>query len=362
MKILVTGAAGFIGYHVVQRLLKISHQVTGLDNMKFDGDEQLKYARLAETGIYLPGESLSSSKESEGDKELPYGKMFSSISAPNYRFIRLDMEDKEALPALFAAGRFDYVVHLAGASCLRPGVNNPDDCAQNDMLIFINLLKACRKHPVKHLIYASSSSVYGANPKIPFMETDKADKPVSLLAAAKRSNELMAHAYSCLYHIPTTALRYFAVYGPWERSDMAPTCFASAITNRKPIDLPNSGNTTRDFTYIDDAVEATVRIISKIPAENPFFKVVNIGRNQPESLQTMLGILEKKLGETVRKKECLVQPDEIEIERSWAETYTLKIITGYAPQTNLETGMEYFMQWFKSYYQVQASVNSSSQS
>ena len=360
MRILVTGAAGFIGYHVVQQLLKTPHQVTGLDSIEFDENAQLKYARLAETGIHLPEGSLSSTKESRGNTELPFGKMLSSIFTSNYRFIRLDMKDEKALLTLFAAGRFDYVVHLAGCSCDRLSINNPDDCLQNDILIFTNLLKACRKHPVKHLIYASSSSVYGENPKIPFMETDKADKPVSVLAAAKRSNELMAHVYSHLYHIPTTSLRYFTLYGPWGRSDMAPTRFASAIANRESINLYNGGDMIRDFTYIDDAVEATVRILSEIPSENPFFKVINIGRNQPESLLRMIEILEKKLGGTVRKKECLMQLGETKY--SWAETYVLKTTTGYTPQTDLETGMEYFTQWFKSYYQAHASTGSSFQS
>ncbi len=260
-KILITGTAGFIGFHLTQRLLTEGYTVVGLDNINNYYDINLKYARLAETGIYSPDETDHTGGKNREYKEIAFGKLITSVTNSNYRFIRLNLEDKPEIEKLFANEKFDYVVNLAAQAGVRYSIENPDAYIQSNIVGFLNILEACRNNPVKHLVYASSSSVYGANAKVPFSETDQVDNPVSLYAATKKSNELMAHTYSHLYKIPTTGLRFFTVYGPWGRPDMSPILFASAIAEIHPIKVFNNGNMERDFTYIDDIVEGIIRLI-----------------------------------------------------------------------------------------------------
>ena len=252
-RILITGTAGFIGFHLANRLIQEGHEIVGLDNLNDYYDLQLKYARLAETGI--PHEALNA------------GVMIQSRIHPSYRFVQASLEDKAGLMHLFERENgFDYIVHLAAQAGVRYSLEHPDTYIQSNVVGFMNILEACRRFPVKHLVYASSSSVYGDNAKVPFSESDRVDHPVSLYAATKKANELMAHSYSHLYGIPTTGLRFFTVYGPWGRPDMSPILFASAIAKGEPIKVFNNGHMERDFTYIDDIIEGTVRITFLPPA------------------------------------------------------------------------------------------------
>ena len=265
MKILVTGAAGFIGFHTVKHFAEKGNRVVGIDNINNYYDVELKYARLAETGIR---------------KELIQNhKSVQSSVNPNYRFIKADLQDKVFIDKLFANEHFDGICHLAAQAGVRHSIENPYAYINSNIIGFMNILEACRFYPVKHLLYASSSSVYGMNKKVPYSESDKVDSPVSLYAASKRSNELMAHTYSKLYNIPTTGVRFFTVYGPWGRPDMAPFLFMDSIINQKPIKVFNYGKLSRDFTYIDDIVEGLSVIIDHAPAGEIPYKIYNkIGR------------------------------------------------------------------------------------
>lgn len=337
MKILVTGTAGFIGYHLAKRLLERGDEVVGIDSINDYYDVRLKYARLSETGI--------------AESEIEYGKAVQSTEYPAYRFIKLQLEDRDALQKLFAEEHFDAVMNLAAQAGVRYSLENPYAYIESNVVGFVNLLECARHNPVRHFVYASSSSVYGGNTKTPFSEDDRVDNPVSLYAATKKSNELMANVYSKLYGIPTTGLRFFTVYGPWGRPDMAPILFAKAIVAGEPIKVFNNGNLSRDFTYIDDIIEGVVRVIDKAPAatdEHPVpAEVYNIGCGHPMQLMDFIRTLEKSLG---KKAEMNMMPmQKGDVYTTYADTTKLERDFGYKPHVTLEEGIARFVEWYESY-------------
>jgi UDP-glucuronate 4-epimerase len=326
MEFLVTGAAGFIGMHVAARLLQAGHDVTGVDNLNHYYDVRLKQARL--------------------DVLQPYS---------NFRFLKMDLADREKVNELFDGGKFERVIHLAAQAGVRHSLENPHVYIQSNVVGFTNILEACRHFPVKHLVYASSSSVYGANKKLPFSVRDNVDHPISLYAASKKANELMAHAYSHLFQIPTTGLRFFTVYGPWGRPDMAVFSFTKAILEGKPIDVFNHGKMQRDFTYIDDIVEGVLLVADRPPApgeeSNPSsapYKLYNIGNHQPLELMKVIEVLEKCLGKIVHKNMLPLQPGDV--LATFADVDDLMRDTGFRPATPIEVGLENFVRWYQSYY------------
>jgi UDP-glucuronate 4-epimerase len=334
MRILVTGAAGFIGYHLVRRLLGEGNQVVGLDNINDYYDVRLKYARLKESGIE--------------QEEIEYGKPVQSKIHEQYRFIRLNIEDVPALKDLFAVERFDIVCHLAAQAGVRYSIENPYAYINSNIVGFINILECCRHHAVKHLVYASSSSVYGNNEKVPFSENDRVDYPVSLYAATKKANELMAHTYSHLYQLPATGLRFFTVYGPWGRPDMAPMLFAKAITEGKPVRVFNNGDLSRDFTYIDDIIEGVIKVIGEIPTKeetHPYYRIFNIGNSQPVQLMKFIQIMEETVGKKAILKMYPMQKGDV--CKTYADTSELRKRFDYLPSTSLEKGIEQFIYWYK---------------
>ena len=352
MKALVTGAAGFIGSYTVKALVAQGCEVVGLDNINSYYDVQLKYDRLADTGI---------AKESiEKDILLPSAKY------PSYRFIKMDLTDREGLTNLFKDEHFDIVVNLAAQAGVRYSIENPYAYIESNVVGFLNLLECCRHYPVNHLVYASSSSIYGLNDKVPYAETDKADSPVSLYAATKKSNELMAHAYSKLYSIPTTGVRFFTVYGPWGRPDMAPCLFMKAILNGAPIKVFNNGQMRRDFTYIDDIVEGVMRVMQAPPEKKigedglpiPPYAVYNIGNNHPENLLEFVDILQQELIRAgvlpedydfdSHKELVPMQPGDVPV--TYADTSALERDFGFKPSTDLRTGLRKFAEWYKEFY------------
>ena len=335
MKILVTGTAGFIGFHLSKRLLKEGWDVAGLDNMNNYYDPKLKESRL---NLLLPNK--------------------------NFKFHRIDLSEKKTVRDLFEKEKYDFVVNLAAQAGVRYSLENPYAYIDSNISGFINILEGCRHNPVKHLIYASSSSVYGANKKIPFSVHDNVDHPLSLYAATKKANELMAHTYSNLYQIPTTGLRFFTVYGPWGRPDMAALLFTKAIMEDKPIDVYNNGNMRRDFTYIDDIVEGMYKLITKIPSpeknwngSNPDpsssfapYKLYNIGNNQPVELLKFIEIIEKNLGKRATKNFMPMQPGDV--QETYADVDDLINAVDFRPSTSIEDGIEKFVKWFNDYYKV----------
>lgn len=331
MKILVTGAAGFIGFHLTKHLLERGNEVIGLDSINDYYDVRLKYGRLAEVGI-------------EQDK-IGYGTFALSTRYDKYRFIQLKLEDRDALQQLFETEKFDKVCNLAAQAGVRYSIENPYAYIDSNIIGFINLLECCRHYPVQHLVYASSSSVYGANSKVPFSEEDKVDNPVSLYAATKKSNELMAHVYSHLYKIPTTGLRFFTVYGPWGRPDMSPMLFANAITKEEPIKVFNHGDMSRDFTYIDDIIEGTVKVIDKIPDNTPAYKIYNIGCGHPTQLMDFIHTLEDCLGKKAKMEMLPMQPGDV--YQTYADTRKLKEEVEYNPNILLSEGIQSFVDWYK---------------
>jgi UDP-glucuronate 4-epimerase len=350
--ILVTGTAGFIGYHLVQRLIKEGYNVTGIDNINSYYDVQLKLDRLIETGIEIPGN--------------PEGKIQSS-EHENYSFYKLDLNDREGLEKLFEHESFDVVINLAAQAGVRYSLENPHAYLESNITGFLNILEGCRHHSVDHLIYASSSSVYGDNDEVPFKTSDRVDTPVSLYAATKKSNELMAHTYSHLFEMPATGLRFFTVYGPWGRPDMALFKFADLMTASKPIDVYNHGDMYRDFTYIDDIIESIVRLIPKIPGNEVEktsgqvketekietskvpHRVFNIGHGSPVKLMDFIDTLEKNLGITAEKNMMPMQPGDV--PRTWADVKDLFEVTGYKPKVSVEAGIAEFIRWYKSYFE-----------
>ena len=337
MRVLITGAAGFIGYHLCRRLLKEGFEVVGVDNINSYYDIRLKYARLNDLGVIR--------KDAEKYHFECKSKIFT-----NFNFIRLNLEDKEQLFSLFKEKNFDIVCNLAAQAGVRYSIENPDVYIQSNIIGFLNILECCRHFKIKHLVYASSSSVYGSNKKIPFTEEDNVDKPISLYAATKKSNELMAYTYSHLYNIPTTGLRFFTVYGPWGRPDMAPMLFANAITNNRPIKIFNNGNMSRDFTYIDDVINGIEIILQNPPVKssfNPAYKLTNIGNGNPQSLIDFINVIEKKIGIEAKKEFMPMQPGDV--PKTWADITDIEKL-GYKSLTNINEGIAKFIHWFKEYY------------
>ncbi|MDQ1244798.1 MAG: UDP-glucuronate 4-epimerase [Campylobacterota bacterium] len=330
MKILVTGTAGFIGYHLAKKLLERGDEVVGLDNINDYYDVNLKYARLAELGI---------DKESIKENSLAI-----STKYPKHKFIKASLEDSGTINKLFESEKFDAVCNLAAQAGVRYSIENPHAYIQSNVVGFLNILEACRSFHVKNLAYASSSSVYGLNESQPFKTTDKTDTPISLYAATKKSNELMAHTYSHLYGIQTTGLRFFTVYGPWGRPDMAPMLFADAISNDRAIKVFNHGNMSRDFTYIDDIVDGVIKVI-----DNPSnCNVYNIGNNAPVSLMEFIETLEDALGKKAEKNFMPMQDGDV--VSTYADVSGLMNDFGYKPDTKLSDGIGEFVKWYKSFY------------
>lgn len=332
-KILVTGAAGFIGYHLAQRLLQRGDKVVGLDNLNDYYDVSLKESRLK----YL-------------------------TSNVNFSFVKCDLADRAAMESLFAMEDFDAVVNLAAQAGVRYSLTNPQAYVDANLVGFMNILEGCRQQQVKHLVYASSSSVYGANTSMPFSVHDNVDHPVSLYAASKKANELMAHTYSHLYRLPTTGLRFFTVYGPWGRPDMALFLFTRAILAGKPIDVFNQGLMRRDFTYIDDIVEGVVRVTDKVALANPDwsgehpdpatsaapYRLYNIGNNKPIELMHLIETLERALGRSAVKNMLPIQPGDV--PATWADVDDLSRDVGFRPETSIEDGVARFVEWYRGYY------------
>jgi UDP-glucuronate 4-epimerase len=333
MKVLVTGAAGFIGSTASLRLLARGDEVVGLDNLNDYYSVALKQSRL--------------------DRLLPHA---------GFRFVKGDISDREAMGALFAAERFDRVIHLAAQAGVRYSLQNPHAYVDSNLVGFVNILEGCRHSRVQHLVYASSSSVYGGNTHMPFSEHDNVDHPVSLYAATKKANELMAHTYSHLYGLPTTGLRFFTVYGPWGRPDMALFLFTKAILEGKPIDVFNHGQMRRDFTYVDDIVEGVVRVLDRVAAPDADFdasapdpatgsapyRVFNIGNNNPVPLLDFIACIEKALGCTAEKR--LLPLQDGDVPATYADTQSLDDWVGFVPGTSIETGIGRFVAWYRDYY------------
>jgi UDP-glucuronate 4-epimerase len=335
MKILLTGAAGFIGMTTCLRLLARGDEVVGLDNLNDYYDVQLKLDRLAR----LQGH-------------------------PSFRFVKLDVADRPGMEALFEGERFDRVIHLAAQAGVRYSLTNPHAYVDSNVVGFMNVLEGCRHTKVQHLVYASSSSVYGGNTKMPFSEHDSVDHPVSMYAATKKANELMAHTYSHLFGLPTTGLRFFTVYGPWGRPDMALFLFTKAILENRPIDVFNHGQMQRDFTYVDDIVEGVIRVTDRVAesdsdyssdAPDPGtshapFRVFNIGNHQPVPLLDFIGCIERALGQVAQKN--LLPLQDGDVPATYADVESLKAWVGFAPATAIEDGIGRFVKWYRSYYKV----------
>lgn len=333
MKILVTGAAGFIGFHLVRELARQRYDVAGLDNINAYYDVQLKYARLAETGI--PREKIKEGKWVQSDKYL------------TYRFIRLDLTDAEGLLALFRDEQFTHVLHLAAQAGVRYSLKNPLSYINSNIVGFTHLLEACRSYPVRHLLYASSSSVYGDDTPTPYKEFARTDHPVSLYAATKKAGEVLAYSYSKLYGIAATGIRFFTVYGPWGRPDMAPWLFMSAITEGRPIKVFNNGKMQRDFTYIDDIVEGALKIIPAPPQADIPNVIYNMGCSSPVQLMDFIRIIEETTGKQAIQEMADMQPGDV--VSTYADTSLLEHQFGYKPRTSIETGIRNFYAWFKEY-------------
>lgn len=337
MKVLVTGSAGFIGFHTVNRLIEEGFEVVGLDNINDYYSPQLKYARLNEAGIQ--------------QDSIKWYQLVESELFPSYRFVRMNLEDKQQLFSLFQSEQFDYVINLAAQAGVRYSIENPDVYVQSNIIGFHYILEACRYFSVKHLVHASSSSVYGANATVPFTEDDKVDQPVSLYAATKKSNELMAHTYSHLYSIPVTCLRFFTVYGPWGRPDMAPMLFAKAITDGKPIKVFNDGNMERDFTYVGDIVNGVIGTMTTEFTETPKYRVLNIGNGSPVNLMEFISEMERGIGKEAQKNFMPMQAGDV--PKTWASQEKLEKITGYTPSVPLRDGIAAFATWFNEYFRLE---------
>lgn len=350
MKVLVTGTAGFIGFHYALRLLKEGHTVLGVDNINDYYETSLKYDRLAETGI--PKEKVS------------YGVEVQSDLYEKYTFVQLALEDKATVEQYFDSFKPEIVVNLAAQAGVRYSLENPDAYVTSNVNGFLNILQGCRVHKVQHLVYASSSSVYGLNSDAIFKTTHGADHPISLYAATKRSNELMAHTYSHLFGIPTTGLRFFTVYGPWGRPDMALFLFTKAIIDDKPIDVFNNGEMSRDFTYIDDIVDGVTRVTFNAPKPNPEwdasdaspasssapYKIYNIGNNSPVKLIDFITELEEAIGKEAIKQMKPLQPGDV--VSTYADVSDIMSEQGYHPTVSVKEGIKEFVKWYREYFKV----------
>ncbi len=328
MKVLLTGVAGFIGYHVALKLLARGDTVVGVDNLNDYYDVSLKQARLASIQAHA--------------------------NAKNFKFVKLDLAENAATQQLFAHETPESVIHLAAQAGVRYSLQNPHAYISSNIVAFTNILEACRTIKPQHLVYASSSSVYGSNTKLPFSETDNVDNPVSLYAATKKANELMAHTYSHLYNIPTTGLRFFTVYGPWGRPDMSPFLFADAIISNRPIKVFNHGDMLRDFTYIDDIVEGVIRVLDKpaTPSTSTSapYRLFNIGNNKPEQLMDFISLLENAIGKTAQKEFLPMQAGDV--KATYADTNALEAWVGFKPHTPLNLGVENFVAWYRQFYSI----------
>ncbi len=348
MRILVTGSAGFIGYHLTKRLIARGDEIVGLDSINEYYDVNVKYGRLADKGIDVSA--------------VEYNSLIQSKTCPNYSFIKLNLEDKENLDKLFCEMKFDKVCNLAAQAGVRYSLINPQAYIDSNIVGFVNILEACRHNNIKHLAYASSSSVYGLNESMPFSTHDNVDHPVSLYAASKKSNELMSHTYSHLFNLPTTGLRFFTVYGPWGRPDMALFLFTKAILEDKPIDIFNFGKMKRDFTYVADIVEGVIRVIDNPPKGNKDwsgetpdpssskapYKIYNIGNSSPVQLMDFIGAIEKALGKVAKKNMMPIQPGDV--PATWADVTDLVEDLDYCPATPIQDGVDMFIAWYKEFY------------
>jgi UDP-glucuronate 4-epimerase len=351
MKVLVTGTAGFIGSFAALRLAERGDDVIGLDNINDYYDVNIKYGRLERDGIDRSAAEA--------------GKFVRSIKYPNYGFIRMDLSDRQGIESLFEKEGFDMVCHLAAQAGVRYSLTNPHAYIDSNIVGFLNLLEPCRHHQTKHLVYASSSSVYGLNETFPFSTHHNVDHPISLYAASKKSNELMAHTYSHLYGVPTTGLRFFTVYGPWGRPDMALFIFTKAILEGKPIDVFNQGKMRRDFTYIDDIVAGIIKVMDSPPkgdqgwdGKNPDpsgsrapYKIYNIGNNSPVELLDFIEAIEQSLGKTAQKNLLPMQPGDV--PATWADVDSLVQDIGYTPTVKVQEGVERFIRWYLDFFNIQ---------
>ena len=350
MKVLITGTAGFIGFNLAKKLLEQGYTVIGLDSINDYYDVNLKYGRLRETGI---------------EKELiKYNSRVQSSNFKNYSFYQLNLEDNTNVQNLFQKEKIEYVIHLAAQAGVRYSLENPYVYINSNILGFINILEACRNFNIKHLIYASSSSVYGLNEKMPFSTKDNVDHPISLYAATNKSNELMAHSYSYLFKIPTTGLRFFTVYGPWGRPDMASFLFTKAIIENKAIDVYNYGNMLRDFTFVDDIVNGISKVVENPPRGNSEwkglepdpscspapYKIFNIGNNTPVKLMDFINALETSLGQKAKLNLLPMQPGDV--MATFADVSGLIEEMDYKPDTPIQKGIDEFVKWYKGYYKV----------
>ncbi|MCD4792915.1 MAG: NAD-dependent epimerase [Bacteroidales bacterium] len=351
MKILITGTAGFIGSHLAEEYINKGYEVFGLDNINDYYDVNLKLARLQKVGI--------------NKSDISYNLLTESKKYPNYRFIKLDLKDKAGLDKLFFENNFDYVCNLAAQAGVRYSLTNPDAYINSNIIGFVNILEACRHNNIKHLVYASSSSVYGLNENMPFSTSDNVDHPISLYAASKKSNELTAHAYSHLFQLPTTGLRFFTVYGPWGRPDMALFLFTEAILNNKPINIFNNGDMQRDFTFIDDIIQGIKHVTGNPPKgdeswsglnPNPAsssapYKLYNIGNNNPIQLMDFISEIEKALNKKAIKNYMPIQQGDV--PATYADVSDLIKNFSYKPNTSIKTGIKKFIDWYREYYNKQ---------
>ncbi len=350
MSILITGTAGFIGFHLSRRLIQEGKRVVGIDIINNYYDINLKYGRLKEKGI--------------DHSKIEYGLAQESSVYPNYTFIKCDLNDHETLQNIFMEYKFTRVINLAAQAGVRYSLENPRAYIDSNISGFANILECCRNNKIRHLIYASSSSVYGLNKLMPFSTSHNVDHPISLYAASKKSNELMAHTYSHLFGLSTTGLRFFTVYGPWGRPDMALFIFTKAILEGKPIQINNNGNMSRDFTYVDDIVESIISLLDKEPQPDPGwngldpdpatspapYRIYNIGNNSPVKLMDFVRAIEKEMGKEAKKEYLPMQAGDV--EATWANVDDLINITGFRPATPIEKGIRNFIAWYKSFYSV----------
>lgn len=348
-KILITGSAGFIGFHLTRRFLEKGYEVVGIDNVNEYYDPQLKYARLAENGI------LGQQKSQGEFSEINFNQEISSFIYPNYRFIRLDIVDKDSLFDLFAREKFDWVIHLAAQAGVRYSIENPDIYIQSNIIGFFNILEGCRHSSVRKLLYASSSSIYGDSSKVPFSVGDKTDLPVSLYAATKKSNELMAHVYSYLYQITTIGLRFFTVYGSWGRPDMSPMLFAHAIAKGNRLQVFNNGEMERDFTHVSDIVEGVFRLSQVDFTADSHFQIFNIGNGNPVKLLDFINKIECAMNQVADIQFLPMQPGDV--QKTWADTEELARRCDFRPRVSLDEGIEEFILWYRKYFGIQIRKN-----